>query len=1807
MHLRSGATIASGSQVPSRASTHSSKNVAAEKLLDPIIEDYATTSSSEESESMSSMSNQPGGCELGRATNSNVDLLGNPTTLLIFNYLNKHGAHVFSNQHQECAVWENSQGDTNVPPSTMEVTNHGDHYMDSRGYKFLKTTRPQEMDCWGNLAIGQQAFSEPVRALRPLIPTLTNEPKARQFPAPSAPPMFQSQRQQGLPPTLPEIEVTSRSPMMRKPSPQIPIASVQGKAIVSKMFVYRLYTDQSSIALYEDAHGNLFTVPLQLYGYHPMEVTLNVYESQGGRTGEYIDNWGNTFTMLMGEQAQSLTWQGVPISHQRIRVQGQSNLGANVPAFPPTLFATPKHVEFETPSFPYNPVERTNLMGNLCDPMSHINLGETARNFETVPVPSHLVTGISGAYRPPFQMAREQSRQRVPVPTREPSVPLPRATGPRMRGNGLTYVAPTSYRQEPMLPAARAPRFRQVLYVEDVEDVHTMVQGFGLTLEGRALRWFQSLSNATLYDLETLVKAFIKENTKTGIKHNTLTQILDFKQKERETVKDAIARLKSLISRCPPREMPAEDRLISCFLESLRDRNLHTQLFERRHVTLDDCFDDALLYEDNCSLGGADAKEGGSDSSSHTSRHVNSETIVDLILRKLRQEQGYPSNGGYPRAYVCGISSGNHPTGSCQREGNALASGLVWCDVCKKYCTHTTKNCYYQARAANVQSQPRNDQRDFPNRENPKVGGNAERHAHVLGTQPPLRGAATVRYVDVTTNDLSQNQDLVPVGSYYEEEYDYLGHYSDELRDDPRELMFVNQGPPREPPMGRGRQSSAPRPGPCFKCGGTDHWARECQNEKSGTSWPRVERFCAECHIEHLSKDCPNRPNTSTNQPGPSTSSLHLIEMIPSPSTSGSDEIASLRVVTRAQAREGVPLEQEPTKTSSKQRRVHRRKRRTPRNVAKSDPQKSLSANEKEKTHDSTSSSDKGGSVTIDRIDDPLQAVKIAMDNRVAMKDQSGRNITQNGSQITTISEWSGAHHRREPNNEELATQLWEEVREKLKGKTEDVKSPLTSIAHTEDANRQLEAIPSVSGDWESETMVSSPDPHLDTLPNYLGEYEARSEVFPIPTARSMKNKEQKDGANLQALMSVPVTCTLPLADLLKVRPDLWENIAGLSKMGEFCKKHNIEHKGLRPTGRETMKVPINTVAYMPKADETGNTTLPLEHNDYKAIAILDTRAGVSIATKSVWETWGKRALKKTRMQLRLADGKMAKPLGIMEYVSVTSCGGIKYEHSFVIVDFETHPNYEVILGRPFMRQLMVIQDWGYNYLYLRHDGVTTRVNLSTHEYRDVAKLPVADFESATTSKALGSKSNQSEEGDIFLLCDFEKMDQMAQHSAITDQKIIELSIQTPQDDINDDEASQEWMHILATIDTCALPLATRFCDEDGYDIVPIRVVTPVNGIEPTHAEDSFDGKTMDQGFDQETPKEKAKCRARKNQEKEFHIGSFSTETGDGDCDPPLLVKLNVHQATLTDERIEELKNLGSIAELDEEDASQEWMHLLATIDTCAIPSQTDFCDEDGYDVVPIRVITPVFTMEATLEDESSQAEKILKDLTHTKASSKQRARESKIRTMSQEGSPARWEAFNFKEDMGTAMGMCHLQALLQKLQETQDNPNLAPSVHNLLATRDLELRYNTRFPSRLGEPLPEEGQERGTSSVPLREKTVPLSPRPQREEAMEQPCQEPLTMTLDERGKHKERSISPKQGKKQRISQEPSSRRRRSSSHGSTSSSRSGRNPHGRFYKERKNAPSPPHDSSPSDDTLSSSSSDESSSSSSMEERRKK
>ncbi|RYA83494.1 hypothetical protein DD594_27250, partial [Enterobacter cloacae complex sp. 4DZ1-17B1] len=54
-----------------------------------------------------------------------------------------------------------------------------------------------------------------------------------------------------------------------------------------------------------------------------------------------------------------------------------------------------------------------------------------------------------------------------------------------------------------------------------------------------------------------------------------------------------------------------------------------------------------------------------------------------------------------------------------------------------------------------------------------------------------------------------------------------------------------------------------------------------------------------------------------------------------------------------------------------------------------------------------------------------------------------------------------------------------------------------------------------------------------------------------------------------------------------------------------------------------------------------------------------------------------------------------------------------------------------IILGRPFMRQLKMVQDWGYDHIYLRYLEATTRINLKDHSYRDVTRAPMEEFDSA--------------------------------------------------------------------------------------------------------------------------------------------------------------------------------------------------------------------------------------------------------------------------------------------------------------------------------------------------------------------------------------------------------------------------------------------------------------------------------------------
>ena len=110
--------------------------------------------------------------------------------------------------------------------------------------------------------------------------------------------------------------------------------------------------------------------------------------------------------------------------------------------------------------------------------------------------------------------------------------------------------------------------------------------------------------------------------------------------------------------------------------------------------------------------------------------------------------------------------------------------------------------------------------------------------------------------------------------------------------------------------------------------------------------------------------------------------------------------------------------------------------------------------------------------------------------------------------------------------DEELATQLWEEVREKMKAKDEDKRPPFSIVAYIEDGYELQDDILS-RHDEDKTDGTASEDPMLKMLPEYVGEYESGSEIVPLPIPNIPIQELEKDVANLQALMSAPVTCTI--------------------------------------------------------------------------------------------------------------------------------------------------------------------------------------------------------------------------------------------------------------------------------------------------------------------------------------------------------------------------------------------------------------------------------------------------------------------------------------------------------------------------------------------------------------------------------------------------------------------------------------------------------------------------------------------------------
>ena len=109
-------------------------------------------------------------------------------------------------------------------------------------------------------------------------------------------------------------------------------------------------------------------------------------------------------------------------------------------------------------------------------------------------------------------------------------------------------------------------------------------------------------------------------------------------------VRDCAYRLMQYMARCPEKEFPSPEKLVSIFLEGLLNKNLHANLHGRKHKTLNECIKEAIDQNDNCDIYGKDKPITGSDGTSsrttsdtERTKVAKAEAMVDMIMKRMNQ------------------------------------------------------------------------------------------------------------------------------------------------------------------------------------------------------------------------------------------------------------------------------------------------------------------------------------------------------------------------------------------------------------------------------------------------------------------------------------------------------------------------------------------------------------------------------------------------------------------------------------------------------------------------------------------------------------------------------------------------------------------------------------------------------------------------------------------------------------------------------------------------------------------------------------------------------------------------------------------------------------------------------------------------------------------------------------------------------------------------------------------------------------------------------------------------------------------
>ena len=127
-----------------------------------------------------------------------------------------------------------------------------------------------------------------------------------------------------------------------------------------------------------------------------------------------------------------------------------------------------------------------------------------------------------------------------------------------------------------------------------------------------------------------------------------------------------------------------------------------------------------------------------------------------------------------------------------------------------------------------------------------------------------------------------------------------------------------------------------------------------------------------------------------------------------------------------------------------------------------------------------------------------------------------------------------------------------------------------------------------------------------------------------------------------------------------------------------------------------------------------------------------------------------------------------------------------------------------------------MIQDWGYNYIYLHYLNATTRIDLRDHSHKDVVNMPVKDMVSTVAHEDSGPSWLVNGHALWF-------------NAAINE--IDGESDASSSNYISKQFSKQKfephgWHDILATLDVCANVYAIKNCNDEGYNLISMSMVS---------------------------------------------------------------------------------------------------------------------------------------------------------------------------------------------------------------------------------------------------------------------------------------------------------------------------------------------------------------------------------------------